>query len=34
MEIKTDLKELDLKIHMWYYFDNIIKIEDFDPDHR
>ena len=28
----NDLKEIDNKNRMRYYFDDIIKIEDFDPD--
>ena len=30
MESKNELKEIDIKDHMCYYFDDIIKIEDFD----
>ena len=30
MESKSELKEIDIKDHMCYYFDDIIKIEDFD----
>ena len=28
----NDLKEINIKIHSCYYFDGIIKIEDFDFD--
>ena len=28
----NDLKEIDIKVHSCYYFDDIIKIEDFDFD--
>ena len=28
----NELKEIDIKNHMSYYFDDIIKIEDFDLD--
>ena len=30
MEIKNEFKKTDIKNHMCYYFDDIIKIEDFD----
>ena len=30
MESKNELKEIDIKDHMCYYFDDVIKIEDFD----
>ena len=32
MESNDKLKEIDIKNHTCYYFDNIIKIEDFDID--
>ena len=32
MESNDKLKEIDIKIRRWYYFDDIIKIEDFDLD--
>ena len=28
----NNLKEINIKIHSCYYFDDIIKIEDFDFD--
>ena len=30
MENNNKLKESDIKNHMYYYFDDIIKIENFD----
>ena len=32
MESNDQLKEIDIKNRACYYFDDIIKIEDFDPD--
>ena len=32
MESNDQLKEVDIKNRACYYFDDIIKIEDFDPD--
>ena len=32
MESNDKLKEIDIKNRTCYYFDNIIKIEDFDND--
>ena len=32
MESNDKLKEIDIKNHMCYYFNDIIKIEDFDLD--
>ena len=32
MESNDKLKEIDIKNRTWYYFDDIIKIEDFDFD--
>ena len=32
MEINDELKEIDVKNRRCYYFDDIIKIEDFDFD--
>ena len=32
MESNDKLKEIDIKNRMCYYFDDIIKIEDFDLD--
>ena len=32
MESNDKLKEIDIKNRKWYYFDDIIKIEDFDFD--
>ena len=32
MESKDKLSEIDLKYHMYYYFNVIIKIEGFDLD--
>ena len=32
MESNDKLKEIDIKNRTCYYFDNIIKIEDFDTD--
>ena len=32
MESKNELNEIDIKIHMCYYFNETIEIEDFDPD--
>ena len=32
MESNDKLKEIDIKNRTCYYFDNIIKIEDFDSD--
>ena len=32
MESKNELKEIDIKNHTCYYFDDTIKIEDFDSD--
>ena len=32
MESNDELKEIDIKNRTCYYFDNIIKIEDFDSD--
>ena len=32
MESNDELKEINIKIRTCYYFDNIIKIEDFDLD--
>ena len=33
MESSDKLKETDIKNWMCYYFDDIIKIKDFDLDH-
>ena len=30
LESKNKLEEIDIKNHTYYYFDDIIKIEDFD----
>ena len=30
MEIKTELKEIDIKNHACYYFDDVVKIEDYE----
>ena len=30
MDSNNELKEIDIKSRMCYYFDDIIKIEDFD----
>ena len=32
MESRNELKEIDIKTHTCYYFNDIIKIEDFDLD--
>ena len=32
MESNDELKETDIKNHTFYYFDDIIKFEDFNPD--
>ena len=32
MNSNNELKEIDFKNRTCYYFDDIIKIEDFDPD--
>ena len=34
MKVRSNgkLKETDIKNRMYYYFDDVIKIEDFDPD--
>ena len=32
IEIKDELKEIDIKNRTYYYFDGIIKIEDFNLD--
>ena len=32
MESKNELNEIDIKNHTCYYFDDIIKLENFDPD--
>ena len=32
MEKNDQLKETDIKNRMCYYFDDIIKMEDFDPE--
>ena len=32
MESKNELNEIDIKIHMCYYFNETIETEDFDPD--
>ena len=32
MERNNKLKEINIKISTWYYFDDIIKFEDFDID--
>ena len=32
MEINDKLKEIDIKNFMCYYFNDIIRIEDFDVD--
>ena len=32
MRSNGKLKETDIKNRMYYYFDDVIKIEDFDPD--
>ena len=32
MESNDQLKETDIKNRTFYYFDDIIKIEDFDPE--
>ena len=32
MESKNELKEIDIKNYICYYFDDIIKIVDFDLD--
>ena len=29
---RSELKEIDIKNRTWYYFDDIIKTEDFDFD--
>ena len=32
MDCNNDLKEIDIKTHMCYYFSDIIKTEDFNLD--
>ena len=32
MESNDELKEIDIKIHTCYYFNDMIKVEDFDLD--
>ena len=32
MDSNDELKEMDIKNRLCYYFDDMIKIEDFDPD--
>ena len=32
MERNNKLKEINIKISTWYYFNDIIKFEDFDTD--
>ena len=33
MENNNELKEIDMKNRTYYYFDNIININDLDADH-
>lgn len=33
MENNNELKEIDMKNRTYYYFDNIININDLDTDH-
>ena len=32
MESNDKLKEIDIKNRTCYYFDDVIKVQDFDPD--